>query len=134
MRISHIKTGLTPTPVSSAKVGVHINTKKQRALGGMGVKNKQLPRYFTWHPLVSSNVYFQPTTTQNVLVTGWQSQVAASAEKRRHLRHKSLAGEHCYSSNTECREAEHEAGARDTQQSCQQELLLAHILPLPQTR
>lgn len=61
-------------------------------------------------PLVLSNLYLGSTTIQNVLVTGWQSQVAASAEGRRHFRHKSLAGEHCCGSNTGCNQAENEAG------------------------
>lgn len=45
-------------------------------------------------------------------MTGWQSQVAASAEGRRRFRHKSLAGEHCYGSNTGHSKAEHEAGGQ----------------------
>lgn len=63
-------------------------------------------------PWFLRDVYLGSTTTQNVLVTGWQSQVAASAEGRRHFRHKSLAGEHCCGSNTGCRKAEHEPGGQ----------------------
>lgn len=63
-------------------------------------------------PWFLRDVYLGSTTTQNVLVTGWQSQVAASAEGRRHFRHKSLAGEHCCGSNTGCSKAEHEPGGQ----------------------
>lgn len=54
-----------------------------------------------------SNVYLGSTTTQNVLVTGWQSQVAAM------LKGEGTSGtSQSYGSIIECSKAEHEAGGQ----------------------
>lgn len=60
-----------------------------------------------------SGVCSGPTTTENVWVTGWQSQVAPSGDRRRHFRHRSLAGDRCYgSNNTGWNSTEQKAGGQ----------------------